>query len=42
MITLLDGPARRGDGDDDEEDWLALVVLAALTLAAVVALRRLR
>lgn len=41
MITLLDGPGRR-PGDDDEEDWLALVLLAALTLAALVALRRLR
>jgi hypothetical protein len=41
MISLLDGPQRR-PGDDDEEDWLALVALTALALAAVVALRRLR
>lgn len=41
MITLLDGPGRR-PGDDDGEDRLALVVLAALTLAALVALRRWR
>ena len=43
MITLLDGdPGRRPGGDDgDAEDWLALVALAALTLTALVALRRL-
>ncbi|SDS79096.1 hypothetical protein SAMN04488543_2387 [Friedmanniella luteola] len=40
MITLLDGPGRR-PGDGDEEDWLALLALAALTLAALVALHRL-
>lgn len=40
MITLLDGPGRRPGDDDDEEDWLALVLLAALTLTALVALRR--
>lgn len=43
MITLLDGdPGRRPGGDDDgAEDWLALLALAALTLTALVALRRL-
>ena len=41
MITLLDGDPGHGPGDDDAEDWLALVALAALTLTALVALRRL-
>ena len=40
MIALLDGHGRR-PGDDDEEDWLALIALAALTLAALLVLRRL-
>jgi len=41
MIALLDADAgrRRGDGDD-QEDWLALLALALLTLAALVAVRR--
>jgi hypothetical protein len=41
MITLQDGPGRRPGDDDDEEDWLALIALAALTLTALLALRRL-
>ena len=39
MTALLDGSPDRRPGDD--EDWLALIALAALTLAALVALRRL-
>ena len=42
MITLLDGPGRRPGDDDGEEDWLALLALASLTLAALVVLQRLR
>ena len=40
MIALLNGHGRR-PWDDDEEDWLALIALAALTLAALLVLRRL-
>ena len=40
MIAFLEGHGPR-PGDDDEEDWLALFALAALTLAALLALRRL-
>ena len=39
MIALLDGHGPR-PGDDDEEDWLALIALAALTLVALLAFRR--
>jgi len=40
MIPLLDaGPGR--DPGEDEEDWLVLLALAALTLAALLAVRRL-
>ncbi|CAA9287064.1 MAG: hypothetical protein AVDCRST_MAG48-210 [uncultured Friedmanniella sp.] len=41
MISLLDGDPGRRPGDDDAEDWLALVALAALTLTALVVLGRL-
>jgi len=40
MIALLDANPGRHSGDD-EEDWLALLALALLTLAALVAVRRL-
>ena len=40
MTALLDGNPDRRPGDDDE-DWLALIALAALTLTALVAFRRL-
>jgi LPXTG-motif cell wall-anchored protein len=40
MITLLDSDPRRGSGDDENEDWLVLLALAALTLAALIAVRR--
>ena len=39
MTALLDGDSDRRPGDD--EDWLALIALAALTLTALLALRRL-
>lgn len=41
MITLLDGHPDRGPGDDAPEDWVALLALAALTLTALLAVRRL-
>jgi hypothetical protein len=41
MIALLDAHRGRRPGDDDDEDWLALLALALLTLTALVALRRL-
>jgi hypothetical protein len=40
MIALLDNDLRRGPGDDDDEDWVVLLALAALTLAALIAVRR--
>jgi len=41
MTALLDaGPGPR-HGNEDDEDWLLLVALAALTLAALLAVRRL-
>jgi hypothetical protein len=40
MITLLDGEPGRRPGDDDE-DWLALIALAALTLTLLLAVHRL-
>jgi len=41
MIALLDNDPRRGPGEDENEDWLLLLALAALTLAALIAVRRL-
>ncbi len=41
MTALLDAGPRRRRGDDDGEDWFLLLVLTALTLAALVAVRRL-
>ena len=41
MITLLDGEPGRRPGDDDDEDWLALIALAALTLTLLLAAHRL-
>ena len=40
MIALLDADRGRRPGDDDD-DWVALLALALLTLTALVALRRL-
>jgi hypothetical protein len=40
MIALLDHDPRRGRGDDENEDWLVLLALAALTLAALIAVRQ--
>jgi hypothetical protein len=41
MTALLDGHPQRRPDDDDAEDWLALIALAALTLTALIAVRRL-
>jgi hypothetical protein len=40
MIALLDSDPRRGSDDEENEDWLVLLALAALTLAALIAVRR--
>jgi hypothetical protein len=40
MTALLDNGPRR-DPDDENEDWLLLLALAALTLAALIAVHRL-
>jgi hypothetical protein len=40
MIALLDNDRRRGPDDDENEDWLVLLALAALTLAALIAVRQ--
>ncbi|MFL6025310.1 MAG: hypothetical protein ACJ72G_00775 [Friedmanniella sp.] len=39
MIALLD--AGRRPGDDENDDWLLLLALAALTMAALLAVRHL-
>ena len=41
MIALLDADPGRRSGDDENEDWLLLLTLAALTLAALLVVRRL-
>jgi len=41
MTALLDAGAGRRPEDDDAEDWLLVLALAALTLAALLAVRRL-
>jgi hypothetical protein len=41
MPALLDGDRGGRPGDDDAEDWFALIALAVLTLTALVALRQL-
>lgn len=42
MIALLDAGSGRGRSEDDDgEEWWLLLALAALTLAALLAVRRL-